>query len=180
MNHIYIVKSVAGNYEQVEWSLCAVTTEEKAAALVEQFVEFNEFDCSFNERMHKEFTLVWITDHPQPQAPTKPKVPEGYHELQRVLSAKDPTKDFFDIKKLYSEFQNQHHANLNLFEIANQEYHSVRDKYLESKALARKEWFEKNYIVPSHLKEVADIADKENHPSDSSNEYSYYKLGVIH
>lgn len=184
MENIYIVKNVVGQYdEQTERSLCAVTTEQKAATLVKQFVELNKFNCEFYQRVRDEFNRDWQVNHPRPEPPMKPKVPEGFHDLQRLISEKsysDKTQDISHLKKLFKELQDLHHSNLNVFSKEEQAYNKVYSSYIENFLLSEKEWIDKNYTAPSHLKEAADIVDKENHPFDSDNKYSYYKLGVIY
>lgn len=197
MNHIYLVKSTVGEYDdRSERSLCAVTTEEKAKTLVQQFIELNQFNCAFETRKRNEFTHAWHNNHPRPEAPMKPKTPEGFHLLQNLLSIRKESlslktpqsssfislsQDIEENKKSFKALQDQHHANLKSFNDVMQAYHKVFDQYQKDFKIAEQEWFDKNYILPSHLNEVNEIADKENHYySYSDIKYTYYKLDVIH
>lgn len=178
MTTIYIVKNDIGEYDDhFEKSLCAVSSEEKATELVNLFIELNTFNIAFDKRMYNEFRRVWESQNPRPQMADKPKPPDGFHDLQRACAA---NKEAHDLKVLYKKLQNQHHENLKLYNVEVDKYRERAVIQLEAYKIAELEWYNKNYILPPHLSEVAKISDEANHGcSNSGNKYSYYELTLF-
>lgn len=183
MTTIYIVKNDVGEYDDnFERSLCAVSTEEKAIELVSLFIELNNFNCAFEERIYNEFSRVWSAEHPLLTMPVKPKTPAGYQTLQRTLSeAKKSSnqEEFAAVKELFKKLQEQHDENLKLYYVEHKAHIEISRAAHEAEKAARLEWFNKNYTLPPHLIEVAKIADEANHYSNLDNEYSYYELTLL-
>jgi pterin-4a-carbinolamine dehydratase len=94
--------------------------------------------------------------------------------------AKDqPTQRFFELKKAYRDLQDIHDENIRLHKVELETYREQFRVYMEDKRAAETEFFNKKYILPDHLNEVAKIVDESNHHSNLNNEYSYYKLTLL-
>lgn len=185
MQTIYVIQNEIGDYsDRREENLCAVTTEEKAKAFVALFVELNEFNCAFNDRLRNEFHREWDNKNPRPQMLEKPKPSPRFRELQFLLTEDARSHDvekFIGWKKEYKELQNQHLEKIHSFNETLQEWNKQVNTIFEKRKAAEFEWYNKNYILPSHLHEVAKIVDDyDHHLPNLDNKYSYYELKLFH
>lgn len=173
---IYVVTGTQGEYsDRSDWNVVAVTSESRAAELVEKLTKLTEYNQQFMKRIHPEFEEPWLAANPKTSLFPERPVPTREHSI--LLDRFSHGEGQEDERDLLRKLQAEHIKRIDAWKKVAAEADKIGVEHYNRQKDAEAAWKEANFLPPEELREVIPFTTYGYYSEPS---YSYEELELYY